>query len=756
MRPRPVAAWALLGILAAALPIAPRSAGAQVDPGRPFVAPAASVELSWDEVRAMIERLIRHDVEASSRLVRPPVDALLRAASFTVSIGEGVLLADGTIDVEVLAPGWCSVPLLGRPVAVRSFDAGPGGVARPMQGADGGVAAVLHGAGPRRISLSYAVGVEAGLGPRIVALPMPRAASVEVVFRADSRVENASADGAVQVRSAPLDGARGRSHVFAVRDPVAFALRFVARRPLDSPEAAAGSAGPGTDADEPAGAKQPRYRASTSIDVAVDFIAVRATVEIDLEIRDAPIESFDIAPLDDWEVVGVDLRGSDEPVRIEQSEGKATIRLAYPVADRAVVRLVLERGNEERIPELLVPVISVAGAYRQEAVAGVRLDSAIEGAVTAFDGGTPADPSEVSLPAGARAQFAFRFHRVPYSAGLALRYHEPIEVLAAAVDRATIRVAATRDGRTVVRAAYVVRNSRRSYLAVTPPRGAEVWGAFVDGVPVTAGAQGDRPGAVLVALSRVEFAPGVPRPSRVEVIYFLRGKPVEGFSGWSFEPPGVDLPVSAIEVAAHLPPDLRYRPKRGTLEPVEAWDEQPASGDKRGQDRLDRQDTGVAYGRVADDDLAGKPSPAAGEVLTRGALAAEFRLPEDGVLLRWRGSIVLPGERVVVEAASRPAWFDDVAWPVAVLLWLAAGALLAGAAWTLPSRASRRRGVLFALGACACGAALAALGLFAPVPSPILAAASLALVVAALAVVCLVRRFRVQGAAGAAPASPSA
>ncbi|MDI7269562.1 MAG: hypothetical protein QME96_16360, partial [Myxococcota bacterium] len=517
----------------------------------------------------------------------------------------------------------------------------------------------------------------------------------------------------------------------------------VARRPLDSPEAAVGAAGPGTDADEPAGAKQPRYRASTSIDVVVDFVAVRATVEIDLEIRDAPIESFDIAPLDDWEVVGVDLRGSDEPVRIEQSEGKATIRLAYPVADRAVVRLVLERGNEERRPEVLVPVISVAGAYRQEAVAGVRLDSAIEGAVTAFDGGTPADPSEVSLPAGARAQFAFRFHRVPYSAGLALRYHEPIEVLAAAVDRATIRVAATRDGRTVVRASYVVRNSRRSYLAVTPPRGAEVWGAFVDGVPVTAGARGDRPGTVLVALPRVEFAPGVPRPSRVEVIYFLRREPVEGFSGWSFEPPGVDLPVSAIEVAAHLPPDLRYRPKRGTLEPVDAWDEQPAPGDKRERDRLSWGDTGVARSAgilPATDDLAGRPSPAAGEVLTRGALAAEFRLPEDGTLLRWRGSIVLPGERVVVEAESRPAWLDDAAWPVAVLLWLAAGALLAGAAWTLPSRASRRRGVLFAFGACACGAALAALGLVAPVPSPILAVASLALVVAALAVVRLVRR----------------
>jgi hypothetical protein len=723
---RGAAAVIAFGVLLSAGP-----AGAQRtadDPALPEV-PGASVELSWAEVRALIEQLTRFQLEGVEGRRRPPVDAIVHTATLRIAVGDGVLLVEGAVDSEVLINGWTTVPLFATPAALRSVTvAGATEPARLTTTPDGGIGLLLRDVGSQRIDLSYAVAVDPKMGPKSVAVPLPLAASVEVTFLADARVEDVEADGAVLVRSSGLRVERGdegvvTQHVFAVRDPQAFVLRFVARRPLAGGGPTLEPAGPpGTGPEGPLAVVGPmpqeepprpvRYRAAASVDVAIDPAAVRSVVRIDLTIHDAPLEAITIDPLTGWELVKASLEGTDEPLRVETGEPGTVVRFPYPVEDRAVVTLLLEQTNERKLTTVTAPMISVHGAYRQEGEIGFRLDSTIEGTPGKVDGGGPVDPGEVRLPGEAVAQMAFRYHRVPYVVAMGLRYHEPRAVLTAAVERALLRVAATEDGKTVVDAGYLVRNSRHSYLALTLPRGAEPWGAFIDGRPVQVGQRADRPQVVLIALPRPEASPGVPAPFVVEVIYFARRDALDDFSGWLFELPKIDLPIATLDVEAYLPPTQNYTSVEGPLAFLGAVVSLPLSGWQEGNYRRE----GNGKDKTADQSVLANALWKGGDVVTRGALAARFELPEEGTLLHWHGAIFLPEEAVTVEATSRPTWFDHLIWWASAGLLLVVGGLIAGTLGAWAAR-QRKRGWTFFVLAVVGGAGAFGGSLFIPVAS---------------------------------------
>jgi hypothetical protein len=722
-----------VALLLAAAP--PAVAQPAEEPALPDVA-GASVELSWEEVRSLLERLTRYELEGAGGAERPPVDSLVHGASLTITVGEAALFIDGTVDVEALVDSWTRVPILGLPVAVRSATVERSGQpARLAPTEGGGLAVLLNSAGNERIRLSYVVGVDPKMGPKAVPVPMPHAGSVDVVFLYDERVEDVTADGAVPVRppttgSAPATPA-GRA--FAVRDPDGFVLRFVARRPLLGGAAPPTPEGAGVPPPPTAPARPARYRTNAAIDVAIDPVAVRAVVELAFTIHDAPLESFAMDPLAGWELVKATLEGTDEPLRVEAAAEALAVRFPYPAEDRAVVTILLERTNERKLADVAAPVASVHGAYRQEGEIGFRLDSTIEGAVKRSDGGAPADPGEVRLPGGAVAQVAFRFHRVPYAMEMGLRYHEPQAVLTAAAERARIRAVTTGEGKTVVDAAYVVRNSRLAYLAMTLPRGAEPWGAFIDGQSVPIGRRADRPRVALIALPRRESAPGLPAPIVVDVVYFVKGPPVADFSGWRLDLPLVNLPVAVLEVEAFLPSGMTYAPEDGPLRLVTALPEVTVARWEAQDYRRPAEEAGKSAAEFDDAESGRRIAN-----LATGARAARFAIPEEGTLLRWRGAIFLPDEAVAVAAASRPRWLDRLAWWLSVVVLLAAGGLVAG---TLGAFNASRRKLAWTLagGAAACFLAVAAARLLLAAAGPHAAFVGFAVVGAAIGGVNLFR-----------------
>lgn len=694
------------------------------DDGLPDVGDA-SVELSWQEVRALIEELTRFRLQGAEARARPPVDALVHSARIRLTVGDGVLLADGTVEVEVLREGWTVVPLFAEPVALRGVS-GEGEPARVSTTGDGQPGLLLREPGLHRLAVSYATAVDPKMGPKSVALPMPLAASVEATFVVDSRIEDVSALGAVLVRSTPARPAPGvegpvTQHELAVHSPRHFVLQFVARRPLTGARPIAAEPAPGTGTAgettapplEPAPPPPPprpaRYRSTAAIDVAVEPAAVRVAAQLELAVHDAPLEELQLDPLPDWEIVKALLEGSDEPLRVEPAAEGLSIRFPYPVEERARVTLRLERANERKLERVEAPVLVVHGAYRQEGEIGFRLDSTIEGTPDRIEGGAPADPAEVRLPAGAVAQFAFRFHKVPYTAGMTLRYHEPRAVLTAAVQRALVRVVATPDGKTVVDAAWHMLNSRHSYLAVTLPAGVEPWGAFIDGRPVQIGQRTDRPQVALIAVPRPERAPGIPEPFTVEVIYYAKRDRFEDFADWTLPLPRVDLPVAVLDVEAWLPPDIVYEPREGPLQPAAAVPDLTVEDWRTGKFR---DETAADRAREWDNQRLGNL-----EDLARGTLAARFELPREGTLLSWHGVIFDAGEGATLEVATRPSWFDDLVWWIAAVLLLVAGGLLALSlgAW---AAGRGRRGAGLLAGAVAAGAAVTAGSWFVPVADP--------------------------------------
>lgn len=724
MSPR---AWpALLAALLATAATGPAAAQrGRAEDGLPEV-DGASVELSWAEVRALIEQLTLFRAQGDDVRNRPPVDALVHSAALRLTLGDGVLLVDGTVAVEVLREGWTVVPLFDRPVALRSVAvAGEEEAARVATREDGTPGLLLRAAGMHRIAVSYAVAVDPKMGPKSVALAMPLAAAVEATFVVDARVEDVSARGAVLVRSSqarPVPGVEGpvTQHLLAVHAPRDFVLQFVARRPLTGvqpiaaePEAGAGEPGETTGPLEalppPPPPKPARYRSSAAIDVAVEPAAVRATVLLVLTIHDAPLEELELDPLPDWELVKATLEGSDEPLRVEPSAEGLTVRFPYPVEEQARVTLLLERPNERKLERVEAPALVVHGAYRQEGELGFRLDSTIEGNADRVEGGGVADPAEVRLPGGVVAQFAFRFHKVPYAVGMALRYHEPRAVLTAAVERALIRVVATADGKTVVDAAWRMLNSRHSYLAVTLPAGVEPWGAFIDGRPVQIGQRTDRPQVALIALPRPEQSPGIPEPFTVELIYYAKRARFDDFLDWSLPLPRVDVPVAVLDVETWLPPDINYQAADGPLQLVAMVAELTVDDWRDGKYR--DKAVQAKSGEWENAKLGNL------EELARGTLAARFELPREGTLLSWHGVIFDADEGATLELSTRPSWFDELAWWVAAVLFVLAGALLALAlgAW---AGGRGRRGVLLLVGAALTAGAVVAGSFFVPVPGP--------------------------------------
>jgi hypothetical protein len=692
----------------------PAPAEAQAWPDEPSAAlpdvPGGAVELSWPEIRDLVERLTRAELEGRVH-ARPPVPALVRSARVDVSVGDGSLLADAELEIEVLVAGWTTVPVFDGPAAIRyaGHPDSPDPV-RLVPSGDGGIGVLLSDVGRRRIAIGYAVPVEPRMGPKRVELPVPLAGSVEVTFRADPRVDEVDAAGAVRVGRSVPDADGTTPHTFAVRRRDGFALTFVARRSLLGGIEPGGVETEGPAAPETAGVRLPRYRTDTAIAVSVDAAAVRAAVSARFVIHDAPVEWFVIEPLDGWELVRATVAGSDDPLRVEPEAEGLRLRFLYPQEDAVEVLLELERSNEERMPVVAAPVVAVRGAYRQEGRIGFRFDSTIEASEGAIDGGSPVDPAEVQLPGSIVPQRAFRFYRVPYRVEMGLRYHEPRAVLTAAIERGLVRVTAGPDGRTVVHAAYRVVNSRHAYLAVALPDEAEPWGAFVGGVAVPLGKREDRPGVVLIALPRPERAPGIPAPFVVEVTYFVPRPRFEEFGGWRFDLPRVDLPIASLDVEAFLPADLRYRPVPGAMRLVDAVTE--VSGDGWRDTTATFEDEGRRLsGGEAENRLSG---------MSQGQLAARFEIPREGTVLRWHGAVFLPDEAVSVEVTSRPRWLERIVHGASMLGWLAAGMLLAAAAGAY-SRGRRGRAVVSAAAAAAVAGAVVAAGLLYDTASPYLA-----------------------------------
>ncbi|MBX3745249.1 MAG: hypothetical protein KF833_08045 [Verrucomicrobiae bacterium] len=193
----------------------------------------------------------------------------------------------------------------------------------------------------------------------------------------------------------------------------------------------------------------------------------------------------------------------------------------------------------------------------------------------------PIDPSE--LPSADRALvarpilLAWRATDADFQVPLTLIRHDESPTLDAVTDRTQLTTVLTDAGELLTQAGFMVKNNDRQYQRFHLPRGAELWGAYVNGDPVKAERDGDW---LLVALPR---RPDRDEPFAVDLKYAESiAAPGRFFpQRLRLAAPGTDVPSTYAEWELFVPDSRRLSRFAGSMTPVQgttytvrdAWDQ---------------------------------------------------------------------------------------------------------------------------------------------------------------------------------------
>ncbi|HEY8240521.1 MAG TPA: hypothetical protein VIH35_03700, partial [Kiritimatiellia bacterium] len=122
---------------------------------------------------------------------------------------------------------------------------------------------------------------------------------------------------------------------------------------------------------------------------------------------------------------------------------------------------------------------------------------------------------------------AYKYVQAPHTVAVHVRRYPTEKLIGKVADHALLETKLSREGERVTTATYFVKNSSDQFLAVTLPKGANLWTARVEGEAVQARHDESGSGKVLIPIPR-NLDPN--RPSRVELVYAETGRRF-GFSG---------------------------------------------------------------------------------------------------------------------------------------------------------------------------------------------------------------------------------
>jgi hypothetical protein len=211
---------------------------------------------------------------------------------------------------------------------------------------------------------------------------------------------------------------------------------------------------------------------------------------------------------------------------------------------------------------------ALPGSIREKGFIAVEMKGSAEAKVTEAQGLDRASFSElppqlVSYSAKPLI-FAYKYLRHPYRMALDVTKHKELPVVSTVVDSASGITLFTEDGKLVHRLTYTVRNTWKQFMEVSLPKGAELWGTYVDGKSVKP--TKNEKEKILIPLNRSQSSEGGLAPFDVELIYFQKATRF----GWfgtkksSFAIP--DLMMSRVIWSIYLPFDYSFVRFSGTMD----------------------------------------------------------------------------------------------------------------------------------------------------------------------------------------------
>jgi hypothetical protein len=289
-------------------------------------------------------------------------------------------------------------------------------------------------------------------------------------------------------------------------------------------------------------------------------------------------------------LLDIDGVGAEWSSKVVAGRLEVTTNLNETVQERYVLRVMYEMPLSDASQVLTAPELIVQDTNRQTGHVGISTSGNIKIEADASTSGI-IRVDETELPPALRQEsaypvlHAFQYFEPGYLLALDVQRLEDIAVRVVSIDDAELTTVITEEGLAITRARYYVRNHVSQFLRVKIAPTAEVWGAQVNGAPVTPARDVDE-STVLLPLMKSVQRTGDSAPFLVELVYKEDIAPLRGTRALAdLNAPSTDILANRVRWEVLLPesrvvrhidgdlkaaaaPETRLRGDRGAAKPV--------------------------------------------------------------------------------------------------------------------------------------------------------------------------------------------
>jgi len=306
---------------------------------------------------------------------------------------------------------------------------------------------------------------------------------------------------------------------------------------------------------------EPKLYADTVSLISIGDGVAKCFSRISYSILQSEISGLSISLPEDvgiLDVSGNELR--DWKVKVKDARQILDIYFNYGIKGNYTLNLVYERNIGPGSVSADLPDIYLAGAERQRGFVGIEALTNIEFAFNKLNAASVIDIKELPQDIWHKSRnpviLAFKYLNAPYSVIIDVTKHEEIPVLLAAIDSAGYVTLFTKEGKTLTKATYQMRNNVKQFIRILLPKGASLWSCFVSGKPVKPAK--DKEGRVLIPLEKSQITGEALAQFPVEVVYLNKNSKLNFFGKVRMELPKLDIPANELFWSLYMPEKYSY------------------------------------------------------------------------------------------------------------------------------------------------------------------------------------------------------
>jgi hypothetical protein len=514
---------------------------ATADAKTPVNLPDSTMSIPWSDFKDMLEKLSA--TQAGPIKEKPPYDALISNADYTIQVKEHIALIRVRAEIVVLKQdGWSSVPVMKSGAHLDQVRLN-GEPAALVKKSDGLLYVIADEPGIHILDLKYEAPLNDSGGPKYLNFPTLESPvnhlTVEIsqpnqqVTFGDGKILKSSSAGAKTT--------------------------------------AAGSFKPGSEQTiQWAQSVKKQARAEARVSAESNTLAtvgeglVVYTTIIEYTIQHKAINTFTLVLPESVVVADVSTDGLvDWNVEKSDGEQKLIIQIAYEAMGKHQVAVTFEDNLPAETESVIETAdIRVLDVVRDAGVLGVAVRGNVQVETTEAKNLAPLDlqelPPDMQLDEKSKVLFGYKYIRHPATAKLKVIRHRGASVLSCVVERADYKIMITDRGKELLEASYIIANRTRQYISLTLPEGMDLWGVYRDGNPIHAA---DRDGKILLPV----FGMREKKSFEIKILAYKERKFGKYFGKKRFDIPLLDAPVHSNNLSLFLPKSYKYFALGGNL-----------------------------------------------------------------------------------------------------------------------------------------------------------------------------------------------